>query len=264
MKMDADHSEGLCLRAYLDESGTHAGSPIVTLAGYVSTEDRWQRFTAEWSAILHRFGANEFKTADWFSKKGEFNGWSDEIRYRLWHALARVIDKRVRFAVSVSVPVRDHERLTKPKLRKDSAFTDAYCFGMQACVEIITTETRRRRERVEFVFDGGHHRQGLSARWFAEMVRRRQWIEWVSPVFGHASSVECQALQAADAIAWTTRKHLDDLLRDPAAKPRPELIRLRRSVTILGGRLDMVALMRDVDAKVARALKEAEDPGAAR
>jgi hypothetical protein len=32
------------LRAYFDERGTHAGSRIMTFAGYVAHEDDWERF----------------------------------------------------------------------------------------------------------------------------------------------------------------------------------------------------------------------------
>ena len=74
----------------------------------------------------------------------------------------------------------------------------------------------------------------------------------VTPTFVRASSHECPPLQAADAIAWTTGRHMRDTHRDPTAKERPELIRLRRKVRILGGSLNMATLMEDVDARVAR------------
>jgi len=228
----------------------------MTLAGYVSAEDRWARFSKEWASILQKFNLREFKTADWYNAEGEFRDWPSEKRYRLFHALARVLDNRVRFAVSVSVPVLEHDRLAKPKVPAGSPFEDTYVFGMQACVEIIVTAPLRRRERVEFVFDEGHRRQGRASTRFVEMITSRQLTESVVPTFGRTSSLRCPPLQAADALAWATRKHLDDLARNPRARARPELIRLRRKLPILGGRLDITRMMHDVDAKVLRMIRE--------
>jgi hypothetical protein len=33
---------------YLDESGTHAASKAVSVAGYLATPERWNAFSVEW------------------------------------------------------------------------------------------------------------------------------------------------------------------------------------------------------------------------
>jgi hypothetical protein len=252
------------LTAYFDESGTDATSEVVTLAAYVSPVERWTRFTVEWVAVLRdpRFAVGEFKTADWYGKYGEFHKFRDPKRLvnwrRLWAMLTRLIDKRVRFGVSVSIPVRQHEALTKPRLPAKSAFRDAYVLAMQACLEAIQQSEERRGERVACVFDDGHKHKGLAEARFRGIVRDRGWEESVfDPSVTRASSAQVPPLQAADALAWTTRKHVDDLRQNATAKAPPELIRLRRSVPIIRGRLNVAGLIEHRDADVARAIREA-------
>jgi len=38
--------------AYMDESGTHDGSRVVALAGYVSTYEAWNDFEIEWNRVM--------------------------------------------------------------------------------------------------------------------------------------------------------------------------------------------------------------------
>src|SRR4051812_39914219 len=36
------------LQAYLDESGTHQGAPILSVAGYFGTQDQWNKYLGHW------------------------------------------------------------------------------------------------------------------------------------------------------------------------------------------------------------------------
>ena len=44
--------------AYLDESGTHAGSRAVVVAGFVSNVSKWEAFSEQWSAALNEWGVS--------------------------------------------------------------------------------------------------------------------------------------------------------------------------------------------------------------
>jgi len=57
------------LTAFLDESGTHAGCPAVTVAGFYGNKDQWELFRAVWGP--HSFG---FHAKDGASKYAELFG----------------------------------------------------------------------------------------------------------------------------------------------------------------------------------------------
>jgi hypothetical protein len=40
------------LGAFFDDSGTHAGSPVMTIGGVLGTEAQWDVFAAAWEALL--------------------------------------------------------------------------------------------------------------------------------------------------------------------------------------------------------------------
>jgi hypothetical protein len=46
----------VAVAAYFDESGTHEGAGVMTLAGYVAAEEQWIKFSEEWLVLLHQFG----------------------------------------------------------------------------------------------------------------------------------------------------------------------------------------------------------------
>lgn len=41
---------------YFDESDTHDGSPVYTVAGYIATVEQWTHFEREWIDLLKELG----------------------------------------------------------------------------------------------------------------------------------------------------------------------------------------------------------------
>src|SRR2546423_288143 len=58
------------LRIYMDESGLHHGSPVVTVGGYYGRPKAWKAFTREWNAAKRPIEI--FHSADCANLKGEF------------------------------------------------------------------------------------------------------------------------------------------------------------------------------------------------
>jgi len=69
--------------AYFDESGTdRTKSLALTIAGYISTVEKWSNFQIEWQKMLDDEGLKMFHMSDLECFKGEFSpdkGW-DKIR----------------------------------------------------------------------------------------------------------------------------------------------------------------------------------------
>lgn len=37
------------LRAYFDDSGTHADAPVIAVGGVIGTDDQWRQFLQKWA-----------------------------------------------------------------------------------------------------------------------------------------------------------------------------------------------------------------------
>ena len=61
------------LKAFLDESGTHQGSPTVALGGFVAGSRNWVELDRAWCKELDAAGLEEFHAKEFF--KDGFNGW---------------------------------------------------------------------------------------------------------------------------------------------------------------------------------------------
>jgi hypothetical protein len=42
------------LYAYVDPSGTHKDSPMISIAGFVAEESKWDDFRTRWSEVLNK------------------------------------------------------------------------------------------------------------------------------------------------------------------------------------------------------------------
>jgi hypothetical protein len=64
------------LVAYLDDSGTHDGSPVVTMAGYVGIDDAWTAFETDVAPIFANYAVEVLHAKDFHDTRDAFKGWS--------------------------------------------------------------------------------------------------------------------------------------------------------------------------------------------
>src|SRR3954469_9244307 len=64
--------------AYLDESGTHDGSPVTVVAGFMGTARQWEILGRRLRTIQESYGFKIFHATAFKSKSGEFKGWPDQ------------------------------------------------------------------------------------------------------------------------------------------------------------------------------------------
>jgi hypothetical protein len=111
------------IKAYLDESGTHSGAPLVVVAGFIGDRKAWKSFVKEWRAILQRAGIDYFNAND---PKCE----------PLKAPLARAILKRNLLGVAWSVDPLDFKEIASQKFM--SRFGNAYSTCAYLCAGMIS------------------------------------------------------------------------------------------------------------------------------
>jgi hypothetical protein len=204
--------------AYFDASGT-VDSPVLTVAGFVSTDKKWARFDAVWSALLKREGIKCFHMTDFVSGKREFShGWNTERRRALIKDLEKCIQENVNKSFRVAMLVSDYRKVNE-------AFVLSENYGMPygICAIMCVYELRLWAERknalnhLQYFFEDGDKGKGQ-----LETTHKR--IYGASAFF--LTKSQATPLQAADFAAWKTRAALEKALRpDHTLEKGKELLR---------------------------------------
>lgn len=215
------------LKVFIDESG-NGTPPIFVLSGLVSTAAAWAIFVDEWADALKADPPlTHYKSTEFM----RFDPWRDvrsKEKFQRLHILQSIINKHVNYVFTVSLPQVSFKEIFDSNLPKIAR--SPYFFAATGMIEnILRYECRLgRKELVDFVFDEQlHEQEAVQKAWNdaksgpvpAKLRRRMGSITW-----GDDSRI--LPLQAADMLAWLTRRLAADMIGDagtvyPGAKGRP-------------------------------------------
>jgi hypothetical protein len=208
-------------KMYVDESGTHAGSPIVTVAGYVARPRVWEKFTRRWNA--RKGTVKVYHAVDCANSRGEFGGWDSARRNAFVARLLPTIAECGLRGMAVGIDIRAYEAAMDPHpdLRKimGNPYTSCFQWALQGVVDII--QEKRNTERLDIIHEQNSFRADVETtfRYVEEGRANRQ-----GPMnLGFGTKESDVPLQAADVLAYEANKRLRDL-------SKPE----RRAFTALG------------------------------
>lgn len=113
------------LTAYLDASGsaTDPGTFMLTIAGYIATDEQWSEFERAWQEALNAEGVSCFHMKDFAQSRGEFESWrgDEERRARFLGTLAKVVGEHTARDLSMSFHMEDY-RLVDRKYELTESF----------------------------------------------------------------------------------------------------------------------------------------------
>jgi len=195
------------LKAFFDESGSD-DTPALLIAGYVSTESRWERFERRWTEVLESEGIQRgFHMLDFETGSGEFRGplWTPERKDHLFRQLAEIIGREAMFEVAAGVSISDFKAVSSRVGKRFRAnIKTPYALCVLLCITHITLWARKRwrNEEVALVFDQGRKFTGEILQWYKQAAswgKLREFHKVKS--IGVARKEEQLALQAADILA---------------------------------------------------------------
>src|SRR6266404_3134542 len=214
-------------KAYIDESGIHAGASMFVMASYLAPVKEWDRFAKRWQAILDKYGVKRFHASDCNSNRGEFKKFSDnrEVRNTFVGELLTTISSRPRIlAVNLGVVVDEfpdpHHRLVQPA----SGHPYYVCMkGLLASIHIVMSRWKgvSANEKVRLIFDRQDQFRSFAVNRFNELATEH-WEgrdRFESIVFG-STGVDVP-LQAADALAFDSYREFLRRRESPEKMPRP-------------------------------------------
>jgi hypothetical protein len=189
------------VHAFFDESGTHAGSPVPCVAGYLVLEGRIDEFNAKWNSVLREANLSHLHMVDCAHGNGEFAYLSRTERVSVQTKLIAIIHELTARGIGAMVVARVYEELMPYHPNMGSAYN--YCIWH--CLEAVRLwiSEEGRPLHVHYHFEGGHASDGEADRLlkicFAKVAARVP--------FGYSSHkfVEKRTtpgVQAADLLAW--------------------------------------------------------------
>ena len=140
-----------------DASGTD-GTPILTVAGFVSSAQHWDEFSVLWEERLSKDDLQYFRAAECAHSTGQFDGWKgSEIRRRdLLKDLMDILTSHVYRQFGCTIVNEDFEKLSGPL--KNQYILTAYSLAGRTCEKDVREWARwaeKIKTRIEMVFEEG-------------------------------------------------------------------------------------------------------------
>jgi hypothetical protein len=215
--------------AFFDESGTHGDSGVFAIAGYVAAQEDWIKFETDWKRELRRAGISYFHMVEYENRRGTFATWSNKKRREVLGDLLRVIKAHALIGLAACVVVADFERVFRPALPAGHPYRDPYIFCLQVGMERIAHHFGPylpQSEKVACVFEERNKVAYSAARHYEAVKGHNEW----GTLFGSISfggKRDYVPLQAADVIAYESRKAMMRLIAGERTRERYSLAMLR-------------------------------------
>ena len=210
--------------AYFDGSGSPDEGKALVVAGYLSIADQWSEFDREWRACLENEGVSSFHMRDSAHSLREFASWKNDERRRrrFLERLIRITKLRVRKSIGNAVILDAYNRVNAEYAFAESIGPPYALCGM-ACMKDVyrwASKPKRQYAMPVCVFEAGDKHTTE----FKQLIQR--FPDWPDPQF--LSKKDCVAFQAADLIAWESRKLYTEAESGTLLKLRKSLAALEK------------------------------------
>jgi hypothetical protein len=240
LRLDGD-SAIATFTAYFDASGT-AQTRVITMAGFVSRVQKWERFEREWPKLLP--GAVKFfHMTDFVSSQRGWESWKEghsEKRANLVDNLVACIKRNTNKGFGVSLRLSDYVSFNTEYQLVEAVGGPYPTVGLACLGELRKWATRHRinHTKILCIFEDGDADQGA-------LISRAR-LDGFNAI--PQSKAEIRAFDSCDFAAWKTRAVVDDsLVKELHLKDPTSADRIKKSLDQLDPILQLNAA---VDAKV--------------
>jgi hypothetical protein len=219
--------------AFLDESGTHSGSRVITIAGYVISPENLAILELEWRAVLAKYGMGELHMKEFVPPHGRYSHWSVGEKRSLIESLVELIHEFT--SVGVGAAIEMTHFVAKTHAFAHSKSPDLVKSPYQWCLRYCMVQAAawaddaKRAGVINYTADAGCVNAGRIQTHYAlacESEDTRRKFRLGSLVF--ANSNTHPGLQCADLLAYEMYKEADRLLSGAARPQRASFLALFR------------------------------------
>jgi hypothetical protein len=192
------------VHAYFDESGSHAGSPVLCVAGYAFQKRDARLLAKDWASVLNQYNLPFFHMVDCAHGSKSYAALSKQQRIKIATALIGIVKRHASQGFAVSVDVEAYKELVPSWAPAQSP----YAF----CARCVIDEIGRWffqtgfRGKSAYFFEAGHESRSEAERVVGAVLTNP--ITKIGNVhYGYVAHSfilkrESAAIQAADLLAW--------------------------------------------------------------
>lgn len=239
-------------KVFIDKSGIHDQSDVVTVAAYVATPKQWSKFVPAWRAAIKP--AKAYHAADAAALRGDFKNWTGAQVADVCKRALPVIVENTSFAAVGGINLKDYRAALEGRPELERMFGSPYgaCLQWALTTVLEWKQAEHPRQMVSFVHEVNNFRREawevfdhVKAAWNADHARMS---------FAFGSKEDFVPLQAADILALEMAKRLKNVAKPErkafkALRPRsgkmavraydrsdmPELVRRLEDVRLADG-----------------------------
>jgi hypothetical protein len=193
--------------AYLDESGTHAGSPVSAMAGFVGDARQWRKFEKRASKLFGRFGVDVFHSIDLRRTDKDFAGWKVDRKIEFLDEFGHIINETLQAGVASFIQEEDYKyyrNLPWPrKSRRDSKYTLMFRACLSQMIDVIARVPTTKEPKLNIVLEGGHNNAQDAVRIYKWAKSRLGNSSYALAGLTFAAKQDCLPLAAADLFAYS-------------------------------------------------------------
>jgi hypothetical protein len=186
------------LTTYFDGAGKHhqTRNQVVSVAGFLASEERWLQFEPRWREVLGDAGVTEFHMTDLVNSKRQYAGWNNQQakREKFLADLCGIVIDTIEFSVGSGVVLEAWDLVNLNYQLEECDFQPYRLCGW-SCIQRLKDWFDKKGldfSQAVFLFEHGEEHQ--------ENLRRR-----VEKDFGITIQTETKKisqLQAADFASW--------------------------------------------------------------
>jgi hypothetical protein len=196
------------LEAYFDDSGKESDrhNRVVCIAGYLSLTSFWDDFNQKWAVALLQHGLTELHMKLWSATKRE-KEWSDDKADAVLNDFIDIIRSAKLWGFGAGVDAAQWRNLPR---KKQKLFGSAQEFVMQRVFRLIIDAigTHQILAHLNIVFDQDEDYSKPRLTRYYDIKRIDLLAKKHAAIISFADAKICYSLQAADLLAYLTRKRL--------------------------------------------------------
>jgi hypothetical protein len=200
-------------KAFIDESGIHEGSPVLTVAAYLARQKVWRDWTKVWN--VKKTPIRVCHAADAANLTGEFLGWTNEKVAEFAKKLLPLIADADMAGMVIGINMDEYRKAIadKPELAELLGNPYSACFHWIVQTIIELANKRESKERIAFIHETNDYRAETlnTFSWIKKYINRDDRV--ISLKFG--SKQKYTPLQAADILAYEGNKRFRDADKPP-------------------------------------------------